>query len=135
MIFKSNMQVPLEDKEAESLAVWLRMNKYKFSHIWNESGQAGTKNIIIMMAKKKRLGVSPWFPDFCIVLKRWALLFIELKRQKIKLKSGKLWASPSKVSDEQKQWVEILGGIDNVMAKICYWWQDAKEYIQIIENF
>lgn len=62
--------IPKEDIEAECLAQWLRLNKYKFAHIGNESGQAGTHNIIKMMAKKKRMGVSPGFPDYCIVLKR-----------------------------------------------------------------
>lgn len=49
------MTVPVEDVETESLAQWLRLSKYKFAHIGNESGQRGTKNIIAMMAKKKRM--------------------------------------------------------------------------------
>lgn len=128
------MQVPLEDKEAENLATWLRLNKYKFAHIWNESGQNGTKNILIMMAKKKRMWVSPWFPDYCIVLKRGSLLFVELKRQRQKLKNGNLWSSPSNVSNEQKEWVEILSSLDNNMACISYWWQDAVKQVLYFEN-
>jgi len=49
------MTVPVEDVETESLAQWLRLAKYKFTHIANESGQRGTVNIIAMMAKKKRM--------------------------------------------------------------------------------
>lgn len=126
--------IPLEDIEAESLATWLRFKHYKFTHIWNESGQRGTINIIKMMEKKKRLWVSTWFPDFCIVLKRWSLLFIELKRQRKKLKNWELWASPSRVSDEQKEWVATLWSIENIMACICYWWEDAVQQILYYEN-
>jgi len=49
------MTVPVEDVETESLTQWLRLSKYKFTHIANESGQRGTVNIIAMMAKKKRM--------------------------------------------------------------------------------
>ena len=126
--------IPLEDIEAESLATWLRFKHYKFTHIWNESGQRGTINIIKMMEKKKRMWVSTGFPDFCIVLKRWSLLFIELKRQRKKLKNWELWASPSKVSDDQKEWVEILSNIENIMACISYWWEDAVQQINHFEN-
>ncbi len=130
----ATIPVPLEDIEAESLATWLRYKQYKFSHIWNESGQRGTVNIIRMMAKKKRMWVSPWFPDFCIVLKRWSLLFVELKRQRNRLKSGKMWTSPSKVSDEQTEWVEVLAWLDNVMACIAYGWEDAKAFVEHFEE-
>jgi len=47
--------VPKENWEAEAFATWLKNKGYKFTHIGNESGQKGTKNIIIMMARKKRM--------------------------------------------------------------------------------
>lgn len=129
-----NQPIPKEDHEAESLATWLRYKQYKFTHIANESGQKGTANIIQMMAKKKRMGTSPWFPDFCIILKRWSLLFIELKRQRKKKKNWELGASPSAVSDEQKAWVASLSALDNVMACIAYWWEDAKAWVEHFEE-
>ena len=127
------MTPPTEDKEAEALAKRLKLNNYTFTHIWNESWQRGTKNIIIMMAKKKRLWVSKWFPDYCIILKRWALLFIELKRQKKVLKSWKLWASPSVTSNEQLEWLKALNNIPNVQGEICYWATESIELINKIE--
>lgn len=120
-----------ENLEAEKLAQWLRYNQYRFTHIWSEAWQRGTANIIAMMARKKRMWTSPWFPDYCIILKRSSLLFLELKRPRPILKSWKLWASPSKVSEEQEGWIEALSRIDNVEAMICYW---ADESIKLIET-
>lgn len=128
------MNLPTEDQEAEQLANWLRSNNYNFTHIWNESWQRGTKNIIIMMAKKKKLWVSKWFPDYCIILKRWALLFIELKRQKKVLKSWKLWASPSVISNEQIEWLKSLNIVSNVQAELCYWAEESINLINRLEN-
>lgn len=125
------MTLPTEDQESYELARRLNINNYKFSHIWNESGQRWTRNIIIMMQKKKKMWVSPWFPDYCIILKNWSLLFIELKRQKPILKNGTLWKSPSKVSEEQIDRVLKLNQLDNVFAYIAYW---ANEAIQIIND-
>ena len=128
------MNIPLEDFEAEMLVNYLRSCNYEFAHIWNESGQRWTKNIIAMMNKKKKLWVAKWFPDYCIVLKRWSILFIELKRQRRVLQNWNLWASPSKTSEEQKKWIKILNLIDNISAEICYWADEAINQIHYFEN-
>ena len=122
--------IPSEDIEAEILANWLRFKKYTFTHIANQSWQYWSKNIIIMMNKKKKMWVSKWFPDYCIILKRRSLLFIELKRQRKILKSWKLWASPSIISEEQKEWIRKLNEIDNIWAFIAYWADEAINIIQ-----
>lgn len=128
------MAVPKEDDEAKALANWLRLNNYKSSHIWNESGQSWTRNIIIMMKKKKAMWVSKGFPDYCICLKRKSLLFIELKRQRPIWKSGKLLKSPSKIMQEQLEWQSELNNVDNVACEICYWADDAIKTILKYEN-
>ena len=69
-----------------------------------------------------------------IILKSWSLLFIELKLKWKILKNWKIWASPSKISDEQKEWLRSLANIDNVEALIAYWFDHAKEIIQEQEN-
>lgn len=127
------MRVPSEDIEAESLAYRLRANWYIFTHVANESWLP-PKVAIIAAMKKKRMWLSPWVPDFIIILKRWSLLFIELKRQRIILKNGNLWASPSKISEEQKSWIEKLWKIENVEALIAFWHKEAIEQIKYFEN-
>lgn len=127
------MWIPTEEHEWELLANWLRANNYRSAHIANE---IGIKWHIWMLVnkKKKKQWLSKWFPDYCIILKRWSLLFIELKRQRKVLKSGKLWASPSLISKEQLEWIEELNNISNVQAEIAYWFQDAVTIIQNIEK-
>lgn len=126
-------QLKWENLEAERLAQWLRMNNYKFTHIANESWLP-PKVAMMASMRKKRMWTSPWFPDYCIILKRWALLFIELKRPKKILKSGKLGASPSTISEEQLQWIEELSKIDNIDACIAYWYEEAIKLITFFET-
>lgn len=127
------MKVPTENQEAETLANYLRYNNYMFTHIANESWLP-PKVAMLSALRKKRMWLSPWFPDFCIVLKRWSLLFIELKRQKTILKSWKEWASPSRISDEQIKWAESLNKIENVQCNFCYWSSEAINLINRIDE-
>lgn len=125
-------KVPNENIEAESLANWLKASNYKFTHIANESWLP-PKVAMLSAMRKKRMWLSPWFPDFCIVLKRNSLLFIELKRQKPVSKTWKVLKSPSIISPEQILWIDTLNNIQNVEAHICYWFEEAKNLINIIE--
>ena len=120
--------IPKENEEAQILANWLDLNKYTFSAIRNESDS----HSFYKWKKRKAEWVRPWIPDFCIILKRWDLLFIELKRQRKILKSWKLWASPSIIRLEQTIWINKLEKLENISAQICYW---AEESIKLIEEY
>lgn len=113
---------PLENIEAEALANWLRFNNYRFTHIANESGLP-PKVAMKASARKKRMWVSPWVPDFMILLKRNSLLFIELKRKKKSL---------SKVSQYQLEWIQDLNTIPNIEAVVCY---GSDEAIKLINEY
>lgn len=113
---------PLENIEAEALANWLRFNNYRFTHIANESGLP-PKVAMKASARKKRMWVSPWVPDFMILLKRNSLLFIELKRKKKSL---------SKVSQYQLEWIQALNEVTNVEAVVCY---GSDEAIKLINEY
>ena len=123
-------KIPKEDFEQETLANWLDINQYKFSAIRNESDT----HSFFKWKKRIRSWCRKWIPDFCILLKIWSLLFIELKRQKKILKSWKLWASPSVVSKEQIEWKEALNAIENVQCEICYGAEEAIKTILKIEE-
>lgn len=123
-------EIPLETIEQQSLAMWLRSKNYLF---YKSPSETYTKSWT-QKRKNKMEWVTKGFPDIVIVLKRGSLLFIELKRQRRKLKNWKLWASPSKVAPEQKKWCETLNNIDNTGACICYWWQEAVAQIEYFEN-
>ena len=123
------MNIPLETIEAEILANWMRANNYMFTHIPNETYTKSWNQ----KRKNTLEWVSPWFPDYCILLKIWALLFIELKRQRNVLKNWKIWNSPSTISEKQIQWIESLHSIENVEAHICYWAEESIKLIKEIE--
>lgn len=113
-----------EHDEAVILADWLRFNKYKFHHSPNETF---TKSWT-QKRKNKEEWVSKWFPDYCIILKRWSLLFIELKKSKWK----RWWMNWSQISPEQKEWIDELEKLENTTAHICFW---AEESIKLIKDY
>jgi len=124
--------IPTEDQESECLANWLRANNYTFTHIANESwlpAHIARKAAI----RKKRMGLSPWVPDFMIILKRWALLFIELKRCKRVLKNWTKGASPSVISDEQIKWADALNEVSNVQVEFSYGYKEAISIIKSLD--
>ena len=127
------MEVLKEEQEWEILKNWLEANNYKFTHIANEIWIAG-KVWMLVNRKKIKQGLKKWFPDYCIILKRRSLLFLELKRAKKVLKSGRLSTSNSKVSEEQKLWISELNKIKNVEACLCYGALEAIALIQELEK-
>lgn len=122
--------VPLESYEQIALANYLRRNNYLFYKSPSETYTTSWNQ----KRKNKLEWVTKWFPDTCIVLKRGALLFVELKRCRNVLKNWTIWASPSTVSQEQIEWVDQLNKIFNVQANICYGHKEAIEVIERIEK-
>jgi len=122
------MTVPLESFEQTNLSDRLDIKWYVFSAIRNESDYHDP----IKWAKRKKEWVRKWISDFCIILKRKSVLFIELKRQRSYLKSWKRWASPSKVTNEQLNWFSNINDCENVGCTIAYW---ANEAIKAIEEY
>ena len=119
--WKENMR---EDEHATLFAQWLRSNWYKFHHIANEKGTSW-KYAMLAQMKKKRLGMSKGFPDYCIILKRWSLLFIELKKERGK----KWWLNGSSISPEQECWIQDLHRLNNVGAFFAHGVEEAKEIV------
>lgn len=119
------MWVPLEKYENIMLANRLDNYNYRFSAIRNESDKLS----FAKGKKRKKEWVRPGIPDFCLILKRWAMCFIELKRQRPIWKKWQLLKSPSNVSEEQLVWIALLKMTPNVYASICYWAREAIEFI------
>ena len=122
-----------EDLECEAFKYWLNSKNYRFTHVANEIGVGGLIGIKIG-SRNKKIGVSKWFPDYIIFLKKWWVLFLEMKLPRKILKNGKLGASPSKISPEQKEWIEFLQKIDNAEARIAYGFEEAREIVMECEN-
>ena len=113
---------PLETIEQQALAHYLRANGYVF---YKSPSETFTKSWS-QKRKNKLEWVTKWYPDITIILKRWSLLFIELKRKKKSL---------SRVSNEQKFWISELNNINNVQAEVCYWAEEAIRLIEELERF
>lgn len=88
-----------EDLECEKFKFWLQYKNYRFTHVANETG-IGWFVWMKIGSRKKKIGVSKWFPDYIIFLKRGGILFLEMKLPRKILKNGKLGANPSKISPE-----------------------------------
>lgn len=100
------------------LVAYLRIRGLAFTHIANETG--GSPEALRRAIRVKRQGVSKGFPDY-LVIAGGHLLAIELKRQK-----------GSHISQEQRDWIDLLNGVDNIQAFIC---KGAQEAIDIVEKY
>jgi hypothetical protein len=130
--------VPLEDDESKTFASYLdvrtipkdsdKAGVLKFSHIANESAQENDERTKIMMSKKKAMGVRKGIPDFFIAIQNRHgerhCLWIEMKRRRDK--DGK---SPSRITPEQSEWIDVLSGIDNTAAHFAYGFEEAKNIL------
>ncbi|CUU91361.1 VRR-NUC domain [Campylobacter hyointestinalis subsp. hyointestinalis] len=117
---KAQGLVPKEEQEQIKLVNWLRVNKIRHIHVANERMAS-----VIYKKKLKALGTYAGFPDLMIFLPN-KILFIELKRAKKSL---------SKVSPEQKEWIEFLGGWSENLygvntARVCYGAGEAIDFIK-----
>ena len=116
-----------ESQETIILANYLRANWYLFTKSPNETFTTSWNQ------KRKNLQewVSKWFPDMCIILKRWSLLFIELKKA-----PWKKWGANGSTLDDPHQlhWIQELNKCDNVHAEMVQWANTAIELIKKLEE-
>ena len=76
----------------------------------------------------KREGVKAGVSDMQVILKD-KVLFIEMKRPPKRLKSGKLSYSGISVSDNQKEFIDRVRGSKVCKAKVCYGFNEAREFV------
>lgn len=68
--------------------------------------------------KNKAMGVAKGFPDY-VILARGTMVFIEMKATK-----------KGKISIEQENWIEYLDKYSNMAARVCFGFEDAKEFLE-----
>ncbi|MBR8461491.1 VRR-NUC domain-containing protein [Campylobacter sp. faydin G-24] len=112
---KATGVIAYEDSEQMSVIRWLKIQKIPHTHVANER-----KASIAYKKKLKALGVSAGFPDLIVFLPN-VVLFIELKRAKKSL---------SRVSANQKNWIDVLNMYEYAKAKVCYGADEAIEFIK-----
>ena len=109
--------IPTEHQEQVVIVKYCTLKKIPIFHIPNGSYKSMTARI-----KSKQEGLKSGVPDLMIPIARkdYHGLFIELKRIK-----------DSKVSDSQKEWIDILNS-QGYRAVVCY---GSSEAIKEIENY
>lgn len=116
---KTSKIILTETQEAQKLANYLRLNNYVFSHIPNERKTSFKQGRIL-----KSVGVMSGFPDYLVFLKKYVIA-IELKRSNKSL---------SRVSENQKTWIDKLNSFDYCIAKVCYGFNEAKDFLESLNN-
>lgn len=118
-----------EDAHWKIIHNWLDSKWIFHSHFWNESWQSWSKNIIIMMAKKKALWVKKWFPDYYIRIPTMDLyvnLYIELKKAPWK----QWWWNWSTFKIEQAECLNELNKVPLTWVALCQWSEQAMNLIE-----
>lgn len=123
---------PTEAQEQQKLIQWLRLKKvFHFAPI-NENNQSFSNRLVAMKieAKSKAMGKVAGVSDVIVMLDN-KILFVELKRARKVLKSGKLSVSHTKVSKEQKDFINSINErFSYSEAKVCYGFNEAREFIE-----
>lgn len=118
----------LEQIEQKKFIKWLRLKNIFHFAVKNESGTSfnGAGNWIGKNDKSmgKRKGVS----DLVVMLDN-KILFIEMKRPRKTLKSGKL-SNENLLKPEQEQFLNSVNGFSYASGYVAYGFLDAKEIIE-----
>ena len=127
--------IPSEYNEQVSLCEFLEILKkqnkiIEYFSIENENKQSFTNRILaIRIAEKQaRSGKKSGVSDMCVVLLN-KVLFIEMKKRKKALKSGKLSASGISIPDSQVNFIDTVTKSNVVSGSICYGAVEAMNFI------
>lgn len=111
---KATGQIPYEELEQKTFVEWLKIKRIRHIHVANERMAS-----VQYKKKLKALGTYAGFPDLMIFLPH-RILYVEMKRAS---------KSVSKVSPEQKEWLEFLNMLDEGCAKVCYGSGEAIDFV------
>ena len=123
---------PIEAIEQQKFIKWLRLKKIFHFAPTNENQSSFTNRTVALRvaAKAKSMGKVRGVSDVVVMLPS-KILFIELKRARKTLKSGKLSTSHTKVSDEKKEFLStVTDSFDYADGKVCYGAVEAIEYVE-----
>ena len=119
---KTYSKLPTEDTEQEELVKWLIKNNYFFFATKNENNQSFNNRLVAIKieAKAKARGKIKGTPDLCIFTDN-KIVFMELKRQKPILKSGKLGKPTNDATKEQLNKIRSFGKLRPIIKQCTAW--------------
>ena len=129
---KTYTKLPTEDMEQEELVKWLIKNNYFFFATKNENNQSFNNRLVAIKieAKAKARGKIKGTPDLCIFTDN-KIVFMELKRQKPILKSGKLGKPTNDATKEQLEFLAKVNDYSYAYGIVAFGCDDA---VRILEG-
>lgn len=127
--------LPTEAQEQQALVKWLTLKKiFHFAPInENQHSSLNKKFAIQNEAKAKSMGKLTGTSDLIIMLPT-KILFIELKRQRKRLKDGSYSKTLPKTSDAQKAFLEKTSTYPYARSVVAYGWKEAMNYIEAVQR-
>ena len=127
---KTFSKLPDEKTEQIELINYLKKNNYFYFAIGNENNHSFlNKQLAIKIeAKNKAMGKIKGVPDLCIFTEN-TIIFLELKRQRPILKSGKLGTPTNKPTEEQMQFIAKVNGYKYAYGFVAWGCDESIEII------
>ena len=129
---KTFTKLPSEEEEQKALVRYLKKNNYFFFANVNENKQSFTnKSLAVKIeAKSKSMGKVKGVSDLCVFTEN-TIIFIELKKQRPVLKSGKLGKPTNDATEEQKGFIAKVNGFKYAYGFVAF---GCDECIKILTN-
>ena len=130
---KTYTNLPTEADEQKELVKWLTKNKYFFFATNNENNtfKQDRKYAMIAEQKAKANGKLKGVSDLTIFTTN-TIIFLELKRQRPVLKSGKLGTPTNKPSKEQNEFIAKVNEFTYAYGCVAF---GCDESIKILKGF
>ena len=125
-------KLPTEEEEQKALIKYLKKNNYFFFANVNENKQSFTNKFLAtkIEAKSKSMGKVKGVSDLCVFTEN-TIVFIELKKQRPILKSGKLGKPTNDATEEQKGFIAKVNGFKYAYGFVAF---GCDECIKILTN-
>ena len=129
---KTFTKIPSEEEEQKALIRYLKKNNYFFFANVNENKQSFTNKLLAtkIEAKSKSMGKVKGVSDLCVFTEN-TIVFIELKKQRPILKSGKLGKPTNDATEEQKGFIAKVNGFKYAYGVVAF---GCDECIKILTN-
>lgn len=123
---KTFTKIPSEEEEQKALIRYLKKNNYFFFANVNENKQSFTNKLLAtkIEAKSKSMGKVKGVSDLCVFLEN-AIVFIELKKQRPVLKSGKLGKPTNDATAEQIEFIAKVNGFKYAYGFVAFGCDDC----------
>jgi len=130
---KTFTKLPTESQEQQELVNWLKKNNYFYFATNNENNQSFSNRLVAMKIeqKSKAMGKIKGTPDLCVFTEN-TIVFIELKRQRPILKSGKLGKATNDATTEQMQFIAKVNDYKYAYGFVAW---GCDESIKILSSF